>query len=172
MKPPVNKTPMRSNDMPRLQQESRKHRRRRVTRRGTAIVEFAFVAPVLLLVMFACIEFTRFQMMQALAEDAAYYAARHVVVPGATVEEAEQIALDLLSTLGTNGPIVAITPFAEAVQQQQIGADTTSVRIDIQIPVASNALFTPSFMTSGNIQKITTLQTERYSGYFDGTAVP
>ena len=51
-------------------------------RRGTATVEFAIVAPVLLLILIAVLEFWRINTMRHVAHQAAYQASRQGVIPG------------------------------------------------------------------------------------------
>ena len=142
-------------------------RRRKRVRRGAAVVEFALVAPFLFLVIFACIEFCRFYMMASMAENAAYYAARYVMVPGATTSEGVAKGNESLAAIGTRGATVAVLPYANSTLQSEIDADTTAVSVVIRIPIARNALFGPLFLTSGNITRTVTLATERYRGYFD-----
>ena len=50
-------------------------------REGVSAVEFAVVANVLFVLVFTCMEFARMNMVRNLTQDAAYFAARHVVVP-------------------------------------------------------------------------------------------
>ena len=57
------------------------------------------VSPVFFLMLFACFEFGKISMVEAFAENAAFKAARHVVVLGATVEESFQEAVDTLATV-------------------------------------------------------------------------
>lgn len=147
-------------------------RTRKHGHRGATIVEFALVAPFLFIVVFACMEFCRFQMMASLAEDAAYFAARHVMVPGATLSEGVAMANDSLAALGTTGATVSVAAFQGTTAQTEIDADTTDIAVTISVPIAQNSLFVPLFLTSGNIVKTVTLKTERYSGYFDGAYVP
>lgn len=148
-----------------------RHRKRK-NRRGATIVEFALVAPFLFIICFACMEFQRFHMMSAMAEDAAYFAARNVMVPGATVSEGEAVGLDNLAAIGTKGATVDVDPYAGTTLQTDIDEDTTTVTVTVTVPITQNALFIPLFLTSGNITKSVTLATERFNGYFDGNGVP
>ena len=59
--------------------------RRKQKRTGAAAVEFAFVAPVVFLFVFAAFEFMRVSMLQSAADVASYEACREVIVPGAKI---------------------------------------------------------------------------------------
>ena len=56
--------------------------RRQRLRRGATAVEFAIVLPILLTFVWAAFEFTRWAMIRHVADNAAYEAARCVIVPG------------------------------------------------------------------------------------------
>ncbi len=61
-------------------------RRQAVVRKGATVVEFAIVANLLMIMILTCMEFARLNMTRNLAQDAAYFAARYALVPGATAE--------------------------------------------------------------------------------------
>lgn len=133
------------------------------------MVEFAVVAPVLFTVIFACIEFTRFAMIRGLAEDAAYEAARCVVVPGATSAEATAEAQRIMGAMGIANLSVTITPLNGATTQGAIDDNTTEIRVVVSIPFSQNSLLVPRYFSgSTNIVARTTLFTERYYGDFTG----
>ena len=54
------------------------------SRAGATAVEFAIVAPIFFLIMLASFEFSRLNVIRHTADNAAYEAARHAMVPGAT----------------------------------------------------------------------------------------
>ena len=58
-------------------------RRRRKDREGATAVEFAIVANVMFVMVMTCMEFARLNMVRNLAQDAAYFAARKIIVFGA-----------------------------------------------------------------------------------------
>ena len=70
-------------------------------RDGATSVEFALVAPVFFLMVFICLEFIRLNMIRNLTQDAAYFAARRSMVPGATREEALAEANQVLGMMFT-----------------------------------------------------------------------
>ena len=69
-------------------------------RRGVTTVEFALVLPILFTFFIGMIEFTRLSNLRHAADNAAYEAARCVVVPGATTAEAVAWGNDLLARAG------------------------------------------------------------------------
>lgn len=139
---------------------SRKPRRLR-NRQGATLVEFAFVAPVFFMILFICIEFCRLNMIRNLTQDAAYFATRHCMVPGATTQEAIDEANRILSSLGTRGAVVVINDGAG------LDEDSSEVKVQITVPVTENALFAPKFTGNINFSATTKMRTERYDGFFD-----
>jgi Flp pilus assembly protein TadG len=126
-------------------------------RRGATLVEFALVTPVFLLFMFAAIEFAHLNTLRNTANNAAYEAARKVVVPGGTSAEAEREAARILRVVGTTRFTVDVTP-------DVITDDTQSVTVDIRVPYEQNALMVPWFTGAVTINSKSTLRTERYGG--------
>jgi len=138
-------------------------------RRGAAIVEFALVSIVFFVTVFTCIEFTRFNMIQHLAEDAAYESARMCMVQGAVKQEAIDEANRILGVLGVSSISVTVTPSMNGTDQSEIDDDTTQITVDISIPMSSNTFFVPRFLGDFNIESTTTLAFESYNGYYDGS---
>jgi len=147
---------------------NRTSRFNRRSRRGAAVVEFALVGSVFFVTVFSCIEFTRVSMIQHLAEDAAYEAARLCMVHGAVKQEGIDEANRLLGSLGVSSASVTVSPVADGVSQTEINDETTQVTIDIAIPMASNTFFVPRWLGDFNIESTTTLAFEKYSGHYDG----
>ncbi len=139
----------------------RSPQRRSRQRRAAVLVEFALVAPVFLLIVFICIEFCRLNMIRNLTQDAAYYATRHCMVPGATAKEAEAEARRILAAMGTKGAKVMIN------NGNGLDTDSSAVEVQITVPVAQNALFAPKFTGSINFSATTVMRTERHSGFYD-----
>ena len=137
-------------------------------RRGAAMIEFAIVAIPMFMLIFGCIEFARVSMMESLAQNASYEAARHVIVPGATAQEAEAEARRILGFLGTRQATVEIEPEdTSGSVQSSIDELTTRVTVRIRIPMDKNVIYLNRFTNDVVIEKATTLTTERYSGFFD-----
>ena len=56
-------------------------------RTGATAVEFAIVAPVFFLILFAMFEFSRVNVLRHTADNAAYEASRVAIIPGATAAD-------------------------------------------------------------------------------------
>ncbi len=117
----------------------RVRRRRGQRRRGSAIVEFAVVAPILFALFAFLWEFSRMEMLQHSAATASYEGARQGIVHGASAEDARDAAEAILNAVGVNGYTVRITPAT-------IDENTVAVQVDVNIPIARNAFITPFFM--------------------------
>ena len=144
--------------MPKL----RRKIRNRQKRGGASAVEFAMVAPAFLIVIFSCIEFSRISMMRNLTQNAAYEAARLVIIEGSTNQDAIDEANLILSRLGTSGAVINVNDGAE------ITFETSEVTVRIEIPMSENSLVFPQIYNDKRIVSEVTLNTERYRGFFDG----
>lgn len=123
-------------------------------RRGVATVEFAICAQIFFLVVLASFEFSWLQVIRHTADNAAYEAARHVVVPGATAAEAEARCQDLMNAVGARGVTIAITPSVITPATQQV-----TVRVDV--PLIDNSLTIGRFSSQETLTSTATLKTER-----------
>ena len=130
-------------------------------REGLATLEFALVAPAFFIVVFASIEFSRLNMIRNLTQDAAYFAARYAMVPGATADEAEAEANRILSFMNTQGAEVVINGNSE------IDDDAEEVSVTITVPIAQNSFLIPNFTEGIEFTSTATMRTERYDGYYD-----
>jgi Flp pilus assembly protein TadG len=126
-------------------------------RSGVSAVEFAVVANVLLLMILTCMEFARVNMVRSLAQDAAYFAARHAIVPGATSEEAIDEAERILSSMLSNGYTVTV---------DDVNADSSDVTVRVSVDLTEVALFAPYFMPDSIIETTARMRTERYDGFY------
>ena len=91
-------------------------------RSGATTVEFAITIPILLLILFTTLEFSRMNVIRQTAVNAAYEGARRGIVPGSTANEVEQIATGVLNTVGVHGSTITVTPTA-------LTPDTTEVTV-------------------------------------------
>lgn len=123
-------------------------------RRGATIVEFAIVAPVFLMIILALFEFSWINVVRHTADNAAYEAARTVMVPGATAAEAVTEANQLLSAVGARNARVTVTP-------SEITTSTSQVTVRVEVPMDSNALLLPRFTPGLELRSQATLRTER-----------
>jgi Flp pilus assembly protein TadG len=121
---------------------------------GATAVEFAVTAPIFFLFLLASFEFGWLNVIRHTADNAAYEAARTVMVPGATAAEAEAKANALLGLVGARGARVRVTP-------NRISPDTKEVTVVVEVPMARNGLILPRFSSKTTLRSRSTLQTER-----------
>lgn len=130
---------------------SKKHR---PLHRGAYTVEFAVVLPLVFLLFLGGIEFARMHLVRHVVDNAAYEAARHVIVPGATADEAIAQANKILASVNAVGAQVQITP-------NPITEETKSVSVKVTLPCSENMLSLSNFSSGLNIVSETKLFTER-----------
>jgi hypothetical protein len=130
---------------------SKKHR---PLHRGAYTVEFAVVLPLVFLLFLGGIEFARMHLVRHVVDNAAYEAARHVIVPGATADEAIAQANKILASVNAVGAQVQITP-------NPITEETKSVSVKVILPCSENMLSLSNFSSGLNIVSETKLFTER-----------
>ena len=121
---------------------------------GAALVEFAFVLPIILLFFFAMVELSRVMLLQHSVDTAAYEGARNAMVPGATSDDAIASARKLLAAAKLTSPVITVEPTT-------ISESTPLVTVRIELPVAENAWLTPFWFKSGRVVSEVTLITER-----------
>lgn len=132
------------------------YRRRNSDRRAAVVVEFAIVASVFFLILSASFEFVRLNVIRHTADNAAYEAARHAMVPGATAAEAITKANSILNVVGIRGATVTITP-------PVLSSNIPDVNVRIDIPLGSNGWITPKFTNGKTLTVQSTLKKERVS---------
>ncbi len=128
--------------------------RRRSSRRGAAVVEFAITAPIFFLFLLAAFEFGWLNVIRHTADNAAYEAARTAIVPGATAADAIAKATGILNIVGARRAQINITPAT-------ITSTTPEVTVAIDVPMSSNGLIVPRFTSTTTLHSSTSMQTER-----------
>jgi Flp pilus assembly protein TadG len=123
-------------------------------RRGATTVEFAIVAPIFFLLLLASFEFSRLNVIRHTADNAAYEAARHAMVPGATASEAVTKANTILRTVGTRGARVTINPTV-------LGPNVKTINVRVDVPLDQNGWVVPRFTKGSTMTAQSTLRTER-----------
>ena len=95
-----------------MHQGSLRHRRTRpcYSRRGTVLIEFAFVAPVFFVMVLGIIEFGRAMMVQALLTSASQQGARAGALNGAQNADVTTAVNNYLSGAGVSGASTTCTP--------------------------------------------------------------
>ena len=123
-------------------------------RRGAVAVEFALVAPMFFLFLFAGIEFGRLNMLYHAVDNAAYEAARYTIVPGATASEGRVRAYEVLHKFGIRGGNVLFTPDPLAPSDDEL-------TVTVNVSLDQNAWIFPRFTGGRNVQGVSKLRTER-----------
>ena len=127
-------------------------------RRGAAAVEFAICANIFFVLIFTCMEFARMNMIRNLAQDAAYFAARQAMVPGATEQEAIDAADDVMGMMTSSGYTVDV---------EELGSNAANVVVTVTVDFDQIALFAPMFLPNATIETSAEVRTERYDGFFE-----
>ncbi len=128
-----------------------------VARLAAAAVEFAIVANIFFILLLACMEFARLNMVRNLSQDAAYYAARQAIVPGATSSDAYDEADRIMSALLSNGYDIQIS---------EVNKDANDVTVTVSVDLHAVALFSPYFLPDTTMVTAARIRTERYDGFF------
>jgi Flp pilus assembly protein TadG len=136
-------------------------RGRRPDRTAAVVVEFAICAPLLFLIFFESLEFSRVNMIRQSVENAVYEGARRGIVPGATAAHCRASAQAVLNVISVGGSTITVTPSV-------ITKDSPQVTVAITVPVNSNSWVFPVFFRDRQIAGSMTLRRER----FETSSVP
>jgi Flp pilus assembly protein TadG len=126
-------------------------------RNGATIPEFAIVAPLFFVLLFAGIEFSVLSTIRSTANNAAYEGARKLVIPGADAATGIAEAQRIMSIVGVNHLTVTVTPAT-------LTDETRDVTVRVTVPYTENAIIAPWFTGGLIINSDSTLRTERYGG--------
>ena len=129
---------------------NKRTRVRRQRRRGSVLVEMAVTTPILFAFFGFLWEFSRAEMIRHTVSTAAYEGAREAIVEGASSAEAEAASQAILDAVGVRNAGIVVTPLT-------ITPETESVQVAITVPLNSNALITPFFLTDLDIVENITL---------------
>ena len=102
--------------------------KRRARRRGSAVVEFAIVAPVLLLLLFGMIEFARLLMVKQAIAHASYEGARQASLKGTDELSIQQATNRALTAAGLSRATITITPDVSSRDAGRLVGVTVAVR--------------------------------------------
>ena len=109
------------------------------SRAGTAAVEFAVVAPVVILLVFGAIEFGRAMFLQHVAVNTARAACRQGILASSSNATIQSTATSALQAVGVSGGTVAV--LVNSQSGEDAGSATPGDLIDVQvtIPYGSNS---------------------------------
>jgi hypothetical protein len=141
-------------------------RRKRVPhqRVGAVAVEFAIAISILLVLVFASIEFVRLNMLKHAVEQASYQAARKGIIIGAKSSDVMIEAEDHLAILSVSNAVVNVTPTT-------ITDDTQVIEVNIDLPITGNSWVAPVYFF-GNIHGKTRMLAERAAADMSGALSP
>ncbi len=120
-------------------------------KRGAAVVEFAIVLPVFVLILFGTIEACSMIFLQQSLKMAAYEGARVAIVPTTRSSDVESAANQILTPRHIQNASISVTP--NDFQSAPYG---TFVRVSVSVPCLSNSvipssLYSPRTLT-GNVE--------------------
>ena len=131
-------------------------RRRDRNRTGAAVVEFAIVAPVMIMMTMGMMEVGRLVMVKQLLVNASREGARMAVLPGTSTEEVQALVQQELTNSTISGATITITPSILAS-----AGSGTPVTVSISVPAASVSWIpNPMFSLQTNIDASTTMRRE------------
>ncbi len=127
----------------------------RNVRLGGTAVEFALVAPIFFMVIFASVEFSRVAMIQNAVENAAFEGARRGIVPGGNAAICKSTTENLVDLAGIHAATVTVAPAI-------IDSTTTSVAVTVELPMsAENGFGISGFLRDKTMTKTVNLRVER-----------
>ena len=126
------------------------------TRSAAVVVEFAICAPILFMLFFASLEFSRVNMIRQSIENAVYEGARRGIVPGATAADCRSAAQAVLNSVFARDATISVTPTV-------ITQDTSEVTVAVTVPVNNNSWVVPVFFANKTISSAMTLKRERFA---------
>lgn len=124
-------------------------RRKRAPRRGTATVEFAIIAPILVALMLGMVEVTRAIQVKEILTDTARSGCRLGAMPGTTTQSITSNVSTILSNNGisaTNATItVQVNGSSTADAKTAVRGDKITVMVSV--PISSVNWVTPLFIS-------------------------
>jgi Flp pilus assembly protein TadG len=122
-------------------------------RRGVTAVEFAITCPLVFVLFFGQLEFSRANLMRHSIQSAAYEGARRGIVPGASADDVQTEALTILNAVGTRNPTITVAPAV-------ILADTPEVTVTVSISLNNNSWGAAKFFKDRTLSSTVTLKRE------------
>ena len=111
-------------------------------------------AGAVFLFTFASLEFSRVNMIGQTVENAMYEGCRRGIVPGATAQDVENSAQQVLNAILASNAQITVSPTV-------IDEDTPEVTVSIVVPINDNSWVAPLFFDGMNVSNSMTLRRER-----------
>ena len=126
-------------------------------RKGTTLVEFAIVAPLVFLFIFGLVEFGRMVMVHQIITNAAREGARRGILEQTTADEVHTIVDNYLAGSSISGAAVTVTPGSF----DQVGFGTP-ITVGVSVPFDQVSwLPAPWFLGGVNLSVQSTMRAER-----------
>ena len=122
---------------------------------GATVVEFALVTPVVFVIFFGAVEFSRVNVVRHTIDVAAYEGARRGIVPGATAADVEARVAEVLSNVAIANSTVTVTPATLE--------GSSDVTVDVLTPMNNNGFISGTFMKGQTLSGQSTLAREGYT---------
>lgn len=130
---------------------------RRSHRRGAAAVEFAFVAPLLMMLLFGATELGRAMYIQNSVTAAAREGAREATLPSATQASVEAIVSQYTSDISDGTPAVTISPALNVAESGDM------MTVTVSVPTSTLSSWGRSWLgQSFNVSSSATMRREGY----------
>lgn len=129
----------------------------RRNRRGAAAVEFAFVAPLLMMLLFGATELGRAMYIQNSVTAAAREGAREATLPSATQQTVEGIVGKYTNDFSEGNPTVTISPTLANVESGDM------MTVTVSVPTSTLSSWGRSWL--GQSFNVTSSATMRREGY-------
>ncbi|MBA4018896.1 MAG: transporter [Pirellula sp.] len=123
-------------------------------RRGTTVVEFALVCPLIFTFFFAAIEFARANQILNATANASYQGCRAAIIPGATVTSTTAAARKYLNAGLISTATISVNP-------STITNTTTTVTVTVSVPLDSNSWIGQTFTRGKSVTRSCTLTREK-----------
>ena len=113
------------------------NRLQRRARRGAALVEFAVVAPILMLILLGTIEFGRVMLLKNSVTAAAREAAREATLPSSTEQTVTDAATNYTDQVSPETATVSISPLLISVEAGDMITVTVTIPASAISPLGS-----------------------------------
>ena len=116
-------------------------------------MEFAFTVPLLLLFIFAAIEFSYANLIKNVMENAAVEGAREGILPGSTSADCLSAAYDYLEVMGITNASVVVEPAV-------FTSTTAVISVTVSVPLADNSMPMSKWVIGESLNQKVTLPRE------------
>ena len=113
----------------------RQNSRFKANRRGGALVEFAFCAPILILMVLATIEACTMTFLQQSLEITAYEGARTAILPSSDLNNVLGVCQQILDDRGIQGATITVTP-----SSFESTTEGTYIKVEVSAPCGPNSV--------------------------------